>query len=210
MVLPLLAHNDMETIGETAHSEQALDEEERLAARLAGPHAEAAFLRRRLDRLTRLQLLLKQKYQSRLAGLSQQIDEIERQQWELTNLGRQIKKSRERQASVREQMASLARRKKTIEGAVRQIERYRQSSSAQVRVIEEEQEVLSQRIQDMEQTLELIGQAELDSKELDTVIQRMGVTRAILEEQVSELSKRSIDLLFEFYVPPRQSRWFRF
>jgi chromosome segregation ATPase len=200
----------MDTIGEAVRPEQEFDQDDRMPARLAGVHGEVAFLRRRLDRLTRLQSLVKQKYQSRLAGLAKQLDDIDSQQWELKSLGQQLRKNRERQTTIREQMASLERRKKTISEAIGQIERYRQSSNAQVRAIEEEQEVLSQRIHDLVQTLELIGQAELDRKELDTVIQRMSVTRELLEEQAGELSKRTIDLLFEFYVPPRHSRRFGF
>ena len=200
----------METIRETVRPERVFTEEDRLPPRITEAHSEIAFLRRRLDRLAKLQSLLKQKYHSRLASLSKQIDDIDSQQWELRSLAKQLKKNRERQSIIREQMTSLERRKRTVHEAVKQIERYRESSNAQVRVIEEEQEVLSQRIHDLEHMLELVEQADLDKKELEVVSQRMSVTRGLLEEHASDLSKRTIDLLFEFYVPPRNNRRFRF
>jgi chromosome segregation ATPase len=199
-----------ETITETAPTERASPEHGRVPPRIAEARIEIAFLRRRLTRLTKLQTLLKQKYHNRLAELSRQTDEIDSRQWELRSLGRQLKKNRERQAIIREELTTLERRRRTIQEAAKQIERYRQSSNAQVSVIEEEQEVLSQRIYDLEHTLELIEQAELDNKELDTVSQRMKVTRGLLEEHAADLSKRTIDLLFEFYVPARNNRRFRF
>jgi len=200
----------METIREAVEQERVFTEHDPSSARVAQAHSDIAFLRRRLARLTKLQSLLKQKYHSRLASLSQQIVHIEGQQWELKNLSSHVKKNRERQLRIREDLASLDRRRKTIREAVKQIERYRESSNAQIRVIEEEQEILSQRIQDLEHMLEIIEQAELDKKELDIVSQRMSVTRGMLEEHASDLSKRTIDLLFEFYIPPRNYRRFRF
>ena len=199
-----------ETVSEPARRERVSAEQPRVPPRIAEAHSEIAFLRRRLNRLANLQSLLKQKYHSRLASLYKQIDEIEGQQWELKSLASQIKKNKERQFMISEQLASLDRRKRTIKEAVKQIESYRESSNTQVSVIEEEQEVLSQRIHDLEHTLELIEQAELDGKELETVSQRMSVTRGLLEEHATDLSKRTVDLLFEFYVPPRNNKRFRF
>ena len=200
----------METIREAVDQERPPIEHDRPSARIAQAHAEIAFLRRRLDRLAKLQSLLKQKYQTRLSGLSQQASDIEGQQWELRTMASQLKDNRDRQSSIKEEIDSLERRKKTINEAIRQTERYRKSSNVQVRVIEEEHEILSQRIHDLEHMLELLEKAELDKKELDIVSQRMDVTRGLLEEHARDLSKRTIDLLFEFYVPPRSNKRFRF
>ena len=200
----------METIREAVDQERPPTEHERPSARIAQAHAEIAFLRRRLERLAKLQSLLKQKYHSRLSGLSKQVGDIEGQQWELRTMARQLKDNRERQSTIKDEIDSLERRKKTIHEAIRQTESYRKSSHAQVRVIEEEHEVLCQRIHDLEHMLELLEQAELDRKELEIVSQRMDVTRGLLEEHASDLSKRTIDLLFEFYVPPRNNRRLRF
>jgi hypothetical protein len=84
----------------------------------------------------------------------------------------ELKGNKEKQSIVKEQMASMERRKKTLIGVARQIAGYRKSSNAQIEAIEEEREILSQRIRDLEQTLELVQQAELNRKELDTVVQR--------------------------------------
>ncbi|HXZ30039.1 MAG TPA: hypothetical protein VEG43_02640, partial [Dehalococcoidia bacterium] len=100
-------------------------------------------------------------------------------------------------------------RKKTLLEVMRQIAGYKRASNAQVAAIEEEQEILSQRIHDLEQTLELAEQAELDKKELEAVSQRIYVTKGLLEEHATDLSKRTIDLLFDFYIPPKSNRRFR-
>ena len=99
-------------------------------------------------------------------------------------------------------MASMERRKKTLIGVARQIAGYRKSSNAQVESIEE-REILSQRIRDLEQTLELVEQAELSRKELDIVVQRIHSKKGWLEEHALDLSKRTIDLLFDFYHTSR-------
>ncbi|MBE0431680.1 MAG: hypothetical protein IBX67_07620 [Dehalococcoidia bacterium] len=200
----------METIQRTVDAEQVFTEQDRTSSGIPQAHGEIAFLRRRLARLVKLQSLVKQKYHSRLASLSRQIEEIESQQWELKSLGKQLNKNKERQSLIREELSVLERRKRTISQAMRQIEGYRRSSNAQVRVIEEEQEILSQRIHDLEHMLELVEQAELDRKERDIVSQRISATRSLLEEHAAELSKRTIDLLFEFYIPPKTTRRFRF
>jgi hypothetical protein len=106
-------------------------------------------------------------------------------------------------------MASMERRRKTLIGVARQIAGYRKSSNAQIEAIEEEREILSQRIRDLEQTLELVQQAELNKKELDTVVQRIHSKKGWLEEHALDLSKRTLDLLFDFYIPPKRSNRFK-
>jgi len=166
-------------------------------------------LRRRLDRLEKLLSLLKEKYHNRLDNLSTQISDIDIQQWELRSLARQLRGNKEKQSIVKEQMASMERRKKTLIGVARQIAGYRKSSNAQIEAIEEEREILSQRIRDLEQTLELVQQAELNRKELDTVVQRIHSKKGWLEEHALDLSKRTLDLLFDFYIPPRRNNRFK-
>jgi chromosome segregation ATPase len=196
----------METIRETLRQERILVEQEELSTGIKEAHSEIEFLRRRLDRLVKLQSLLKEKYHSRLDSLSTQLRDIDIQQWELKSLTKQLKKNKKRQSIIKEQIASLERRKKTLLGVIKQIERYKKSSSAQVAAIEEEQEILSQRIQDLEHMLELVEQAELNKKELEIVSQRIYVTKRLLEEHEIDLSKRTIDLLFEFYIPSKSNK----
>jgi chromosome segregation ATPase len=192
----------METIRETLQQGETL-------TGIREAHSEIEFLRRRLDRLAKLLSLLKEKYHKRLDSLSTEISDIDIQQWELKNLAKQLKGNKEKQSIVREQMASTERRKKTLNGVARQIAGYRRSSSAQVEAIEDEREILSQRIHDLEQTLELVEQAELSKKEMDVVVQRIHSKRGWLEEHTLDLSKRTLDLLFDFYIPPRRSKRFK-
>jgi len=199
----------METIRETLRQERVLAEQEELSTGIKEVRSEVEFLRRRLDRLAKLQSLLKEKYHSRLKSLSTQLSNIDLQQWELGNLTRQLKGNKEKQSVIKEQIASLERRKKTLLGVARQIAGYKRASSAQVAAIEEEQEILAQRIHDLEHMLELVEQAELDKKELEIVIQRIYAKKGLLEEHALDLSKRTIDLLFDFYIPPRRNKRFK-
>jgi predicted CopG family antitoxin len=196
----------METIRETLRQEQVLAEQEELSTGIKEAHSEIEFLRRRLDRLVKLQSLLKEKYHSRLDSLSTQLRDIDIQQWELRNLTRQLKRNKKKQSLIKEQIASLERRKKTLLEVIRQIAGSQKSSDVQVAAIEEEQEILSQRIHDVEHMLELVEQAELNKKEWEIVVQRIHATKRLLEEHETDLSKRTIDLLFEFYIPPRSNK----
>jgi predicted nuclease with TOPRIM domain len=199
----------METIRETLRQERVLSEQEELSTRIKETHSEIEFLRRRLDRLAKLQSLLKEKYHSRLDSLATQLRDIDIQQWELRSLIRQLKRNKKKQSIIKEQIASLERRKETLLGVIKQIAGYKKSSNAQVEEIEEEQEILSQRIHDLEHTLELVEQAELNKKELEIVVQRIYAKKGLLEEHALDLSKRTIDLLFEFYIPPRSNKRFK-
>jgi chromosome segregation ATPase len=199
----------METIRETLRQEGVLAEQEEPSTGIKEAHGEIEFLRRRLDRLAKLLSLLKEKYHNRLDSLSTQISDIDIQQWELRSLAKQLKGNKEKQSIVKEQMASMERRKKTLVGVARQIAGYRKSSNTQVEAIEEEREILSQRIHDLEQTLELVEQAELSKKELEIIVQRIHSKKGWLEEHTLDLSKRTLDLLFDFYIPPRRDRRFK-
>jgi len=199
----------METIRETLRQEGILAEQEEPSAGIKEAHEETEFLRRRLDRLAKLLSLLKEKYHNRLDSLSTQVSDIDIQQWELRSMAKQLKGNKEKQSIVKEQIANMERRKKTLVGVARQIAEYRKSSNAQVEGIEEEREILSQRIRDLEQTLELVEQAELTKKELEIVAQRIHAKRGWLEEHTLDVSKRTIDLLFDFYIPPRRNKRFK-
>jgi DNA repair ATPase RecN len=196
----------METMKKTIMQEQFLAEPEELSGKVKEAHSDMEFLRRRLDRLAKLQSLLKEKYDNRLEDLLTQLSDIDKQQWELKSLARQLKRNKERRSIIKRQLASLDRRKKTIREALKQVAGYEKSSNSQVEIIEEEQEVLSQRLHDLEHLLELAEQAELNKKELDVVSQRVRATQGLLKEHEADLSKRTIDLLFEFYVPPKNNR----
>jgi chromosome segregation ATPase len=199
----------METVRETLRQDGVLVEQEESSTGIKEAHSNVNFLRRRLDRLAKLQSLLKEKYHDRLEGLSTQISDIDIQQWELKNLTKQLKGSKEKQSVVKEQMVGLERHKKTLLGVARQIAGYRRSTNVQIAAIEEEQEILSQQIRDLEQTLELVEQAELNKKELEIVVQRIHAKKGWLEEHTLDLSKRTIDLLFDFYIAPRRNKRFK-
>ena len=203
--LLILPDQAMETSKRTMMQDQFLAEE-KLSTRIEQAYGELESLRRRLDRVAKLQSLLKEKYRSRLDNLSAQLSGIDEQQWELKSLAKQLKKNKERRSIIKGQIASLDRRKKTIRQAMKQVAGYEKSSNAQVEVIEEEQEVLIQRLQDLEHMLELAEQAELNRKELDIVSQRVRATEGLLKEHEADLSKRTIDLLFEFYIPPKNNK----
>jgi chromosome segregation ATPase len=199
----------METIRETLKPEQVFAEQEELSTGIKEVHSEIKSLRRRLDRLAKLQSLLKRKYHSRLESLSTQLSDIDLQQWELKSLAKQLKGNKQKQSIIKEQIASLERRKKTLLGVTKQIAGYKRASNTQVAAIEEEQELLSQRIHDLEDTLELVEQAELNRKELEIIVQRIHAKKGLLEEHALDLSKKTIDLLFDFYIPPRRNRRFK-
>jgi hypothetical protein len=192
----------METIRETL-------EQEELATAIGQARSEIAFLRRRLDRLAKLQALVKEKYRSRLEALFIQLEGVDRQQWELKSLARQLERSKEERSAIREQMANFERRKKTICQAIRQMKGYEKSSSARGAVVEEEREILCQRVQDLEHMVELAEKAELDRREWEIVSQRIYATKRLLEEQEIDLSRKTVDLLFEFYIPPGKTKALR-
>ena len=199
----------METIRETLRQERILAEQEESSTGIKEAHSDIEFLRRRLDRLAKLLSLLKEKYRNRLDSLSTQISDIDIQQWELRSLTKQLKGSKEKQSIVKEQLASMERRKKILLGVIKQIAGYKKTSNTQIEAIEEEREILSQRIHDLENTLELVDQAELNKKELEIVVQRTYAKKGLLEEHALDLSKRTIDLLFDFYIPPRRNKRFK-
>ena len=196
----------MATIRETLRQERVPAEQEKLSTSIKEARSDISFLHRRLDRLTKLQSLLKEKYRSRLESFFIQLSGIDRQQWELKSLSKPLERNRERRAIIKEEMASLERRKKTIREAIMQITGYEKSSNTRAEIIREEQEILSQRLQDLEQMLELAGKAELNKKEWEIVSQRIDVIKRSLEEHETDLSRRTIDLLFEFYIPPRNNK----
>jgi hypothetical protein len=191
----------MKAIKETLKPEQVLGEQEETSTWIEKARIEVELLRRRLDRLAKLQSLLKEKYYSRLDSLFVQLRDIDMQQWELRSLAKQLKGNGKRQSINKEQIATLERGKKTVIEVIKQIFRYRKSSNAVAKVIEEERGILFQRVNDLEHTLELIEQAELDEKESKIVSQRIYATKRLLEDHEIDLSKRTMDLLFEFYIP---------
>lgn len=181
-------------------------QQQRVYSRIRDARNELVVLRRRLERLAKLQSLLKEKYRSRLADLYAELSSIDKQKRELTGLAKQLKGHRERRSTVKRQIASLDRREKLIGQAIKQVIGYERSSNTQVESMEDEQEILAQRIGDLEHVLELAEQAELNGSELDIVAQRVSTTQNLLKEYEMDLSKRTIDLLFEFYIPPHTTR----
>ena len=199
----------METIEGIVRQDRASAAQEELSTTIKEVRTDIEFLSRRLERLAKLQSLLKEKYHKRLEALFDQLDSVDKQQCELKSLAEQLKKNKERRKILKKQVIGLKRRKKTIRGAIKQVEGYEKSSNSQVEVIDEEQEVLSQRIHDLMQMLDLAEQAELNGKELELICGRVYATKGLLEEHEINLRKRTIDLLFEFYIPPRNNRKFK-
>ena len=199
----------METIEGIVRQDRVSAAQEELSTTIEEVRTDIKFLSRRLERLAKLQSLLKEKYHKRLEALFDQLDSVDKQQCELKSLAEQLKKNKERRKILKKQVIGLKRRKKTIRGAIKQVEGYEKSSNSQVEVIDEEREVLSQRIHDLMQMLDLAEQAELNGKELELICGRVYATKALLEEHEINLRKRTIDLLFEFYIPPRNNRKFK-
>jgi len=196
----------MDTIEDAMTEQGVLSQQERVYSRIREARTELAALKRRLERLARLQLLLKEKYRSRIADLYAELSTIDKQQRELTGLARQLRMHRERRANTKKQVAGLERRKKIIGQAIKQVTGYEKSSNTHVEAMEDEQEILAHRINDLEHVLELAEQADLSGSELDIVARRVDTTQALLREYEMGLSKRTIDLLFEFYIPPSPAR----
>jgi len=167
------------------------------------------FFSERLNRLARLEALLGAKYRKKLEALRDEFNRTDRYQGELKSLAKQLKKNKERRSILKKQIADLKKHKKIIRQTMKQVTGYEKSSSEQIGVIREEREILCQRVRDLMQMLELAEQAELSEKELDIVCQRVCATKGLLEEHEADLHKRTIDLLFEFYIPPRNKilRW---
>ena len=199
----------METIEGIVRQDRVSAAQEELSTRIKEVRTDIEFLSRRLERLAKLQSLLKEKYHKRLEALFDQLDSVDKQQCELKSLAEQLKKNKERRKILKKQVIGLKRRKKTIRGAIKQVQGYEKSSNSQVEIIDEEQEVLSQRIHDLMQMLDLAEQAELNGKELELICGRVYATKGLLEEHEMNLRKRTIDLLFEFYIPPGNNRKFK-
>lgn len=167
------------------------------------------FFARRLDRLAKLETVLEEKYCNKLEILNDEFNEADRYQGELKSLAKELKKNKERRAILKKQIADLEKHKKIIRRTMKQVTGYEKSSSEKIEVIRGEREVLWQRVQDLMQMLDLAEQTELSEKELDTVCQRVGATKRLLEELEMDLRNRTVDLLFECYIPRRDKklRW---
>jgi len=196
----------VDAIEEIVRQDRVSAAQQDLSTRIKTVRTDIEFFKKRLERLAKLQSLLKEKYHKRLEALFDQLDSIDRQQCEVKTLAEQLKKNKERRTILKKQVSALKRRKETIRGAIKQVKGYEKSSNAQVEIIDEEQEVLFQRVHDLMQMLDLAGQAELNGKELEAICSRVYATKGLLEEHEINLRKRTIDLLFEFYIPPRNSR----
>ncbi len=180
--------------------------QEQLPSKVEELRRSVEFFNERLNRLTRLEALLGEKYRKKLEALHDEFNRIDRYQGELKSLAKRLKKNKKRRSILKKQIADLKKHKKIIRQTMKQVTGYEKSSSEQIEVIKEEQEVIYQRVRDLMQMLELTEQAELSKKELDIVCQRVCATKGLLEEHETDLRKRTIDLLFESYIPPRNRR----
>jgi len=186
--------------------EQVSAEQAELSSKIEEIRKDVEFLGRRLDRLAKLETLLEEKYRKKLDVLNDQFNRADGYQGELKSLAKQLKKNKERRLILKRQIADLEKHKKIIRETMKQVRGYEKSSSEQIEVIKEEREVLSQRVGDLVQILELAEQAELSGGELELACQRVCATKGMLEEHEIGLRKRTIDLLFEFYIPPRDRK----
>jgi len=193
----------MERIDEIIGQEQVSAERREPSSKIEETRKDVEFLSRRLSRLAKLEALLERKYYKKLEALQDEFDRVEGYQGELKSLAKQLRKNKERQSILKKQIASLEKRKKIIHEMVKQVAGYEKSSSKQIELIREERGILCQRVQDLMQMLELAEQAELSGKELEIVCQRVYATKGLLEEHEMDLRNRTIDLLFEFYIPPK-------
>jgi chromosome segregation ATPase len=197
----------METV-EEAIGQGSIGQRE-LSSKVEELRQSVEFFSERLNRLARLEALLGAKYRKKLEALRDEFNRTDRYQGELKSLAKQLKKNKERRSVLKKQIADLKKRKKIIRQTMKQVTGYEKSSSEQIGVIREEREILCQRVRDLMQMLQLAEQAELSEKELDIVCQRVCASKGLLEENEADLHKRTIDLLFEFYIPPRNKilRW---
>ena len=196
-------------IDEVIIQERASTEQRERSSRIEAIQGDVAYLSRRFDRLAKLQSLVKEKYRKRLETLLDLFNSANKQQFELKSLTKQLKKNKEKRLILQKQIAGLEKRKKTIQETLKQVAGYEKCSNRQVEAIEEEQQVLYHRIQDLMQALEITAEAGLSENEKDIVYQRACATKTLLEEHEIDLRKRTIDLLFEFYIPPKNGRFIR-
>ena len=193
----------METFEEAIGQEQVSIGQRELLSKVEELRRSVEFFSERLNRLTKLEALLGEKYRKKLEALHDEFNRTDRYQGELKSLAKRLKKNKERRSILKKEIADLKKYKQVIRQTVKQVRGYEKSGSEQIEVIKEEQEVLYQRVRDLMQMLELAEQAELSEKELDIVCQRVCATKGLLEEHETDLRKRTIDLLFESYIPPR-------
>ncbi len=193
----------MKTFEEAIGQEQVSMGQRELPSEVEELRRNVEFFIERLNRLTRLEALLREKYRKKLEALHDEFNRTDRYQGELKSLAKRVKKNKERRSILKKEIADLGKYKKVIRQTVKQVAGYEKSSNEQIEVIKEERRVLYQRVRDLMQMLELAEQAELSEKELNIVCQRVLATKGLLEEHETDLRKRTIDLLFESYLPPK-------
>ena len=177
-----------------------------LLSRIDEIHVDVESFGKRLSRLANLEALVEEKYRKKQETLQDEFKRVERHKGELKSLAKQLKKNKARRLILKKQIGALEKQQKIIPETMKQITGYEKSSSEQIEVIKEERQIICQRVYDLMQMLELAEKAELSEKELETVYQRAHATRRLLEEHEGDLRKRTVDLLFDFYIPPRNKR----
>ena len=193
----------METIEETIGQEQVSIEQGELRSKVEELRRGVESFNRRPERLARLETLPREKYHKKLEALHDEFKRTDGYQGELKSLAKQLKKNKERRPIFKRQIADLKKHKKIIRQTMKQVTGYEKSSSEQIGVIREEREILSRQVHDLLQMLGLAEQAELSEEELGIVCQRVYARKKLLEEHEIDLRKRTIDLLFESYLPPK-------
>ena len=134
----------METIDGIIEQEQVSAAQVGLSSRIGETRRDVEFFGRRLDRLAKLETLLKGKYLKRLEALFDQLNSADKQQWELKSLAKQLEKNKERRLILKKQIADLEKRKKIIRETMKQVTGYEKSSGEQIEVVREERVVLCQ------------------------------------------------------------------
>jgi len=193
----------MKTFEEAIGQEQVSMGQRELPSEVEELRRNVEFFSERLNRLTRLEALLREKYRKKLEALHDEFNRTDGYQGELKSLAKRVKKNKERRSILKKEIADLEKYKQVIRQTVKQVAGYEKSSNEQIEVIREERRVLCQRVRDLMQMLELAEQAELSQKELEILCQRVCATKGLLEEHETDLRKRTIDLLFESYIPPK-------
>ena len=193
----------MKTFEEAIGQEQVSMGQRELPSEVEELRRNVEFFIERLNRLTKLEALLREKYRKKLEALHDEFNRTDGYQGELKSLAKRVKKNKERRSILKKEIADLKKYKQVIRQTVKQVAGYEKSSNEQIEVIKEERRVLHQRVRDLMQMLELAEQAELSQKELEILCQRVCATKGLLEEHETDLRKRTIDLLFESYIPPK-------
>ncbi len=176
---------------------------EKIPSATAKLRGEVESFNRQLDRLSELETFLKEKYRKKLDNLTAQLNSAEGTQSELKVLVKELNRDKEMRSTLDKKIIDLKKSKEILRQTIKQVKKYKETSDKQIDILKTEREALYLRIQELVELLDLAEQTELTEKELNTICQRIYTRKELLAEIEIGLRKRTIDLLFESYIPPR-------